>query len=64
MKAQDIRNMSDSDLNEKIQEEKVLLAKMKFSHGIAGTENPMLIRSRRKNIARMITVMNQRNNKK
>lgn len=64
MKAKEIRNMSDADLNEKLLEEKVTLAKAKFSHGVAGTENPMLIRHRRRDIARIITVLNERKNNK
>lgn len=64
MKAADIRNMSDADILAKIKEENANLAKMKFSHNIAGTENPMLLRSKRREVARMQTVLNERKNNK
>lgn len=64
MKAADIRNMSDADILAKIKEENANLAKMKFGHNIAGTENPMLLRSKRREIARMQTVLNERKNNK
>ncbi len=64
MKAADVRNMSDTDILEKIKEETANLAKMKFSHNIAGTENPMLLRAKRREIARMKTVLNERKNNK
>jgi large subunit ribosomal protein L29 len=64
MKAADYRNMSDADILEKIKEEQASMAKMKFGHHVAGTENPMLIRGKRREIARMMTVLNERKNNK
>jgi large subunit ribosomal protein L29 len=62
MKATDFTKLADSDLHEKIKEEKTALAKMKFNHTVAGTENPMQLRMKRKEVARMFTVLNQRKN--
>jgi large subunit ribosomal protein L29 len=64
MKASEIRNMSAEILREKIAEEKAALAKLKFSHTIAGTENPMVLRSKRRDIARMMTLLNEKNQSK
>ena len=64
MKASEIKNMSAQDILAKVKEEKEALAKMKFSHGVAGTENPMLLRSRRKDVARLLTALNAKNNGK
>lgn len=64
MKAADIKNMSDTDILEKIKEEIAVLVKMKFNHNIAGTENPMLLRAKRRDIARLKTVLNERKNNK
>ena len=64
MKAEDIRNMSETDILAQIKEEKAALAKMKFGHHIAGTENPMLIRAKRRAIARMNTLLYERKNNK
>ncbi len=62
MKATDYTKLADSDLLVKITEEKAALAKMKFNHTVAGTENPMQMRMKRKEIARMKTVITQRKN--
>ncbi len=62
MKISEFKNMADKDILEKIQEEKAALAKMKFGHNVAGTENPMMLRNKRKDIARMKTILKQRNN--
>jgi len=62
MKSTDFKNMADKDLLEKIQEEKAAMAKMKFSHNVAGTENPMQLRQKRKDIARIKTILNERKN--
>jgi large subunit ribosomal protein L29 len=58
MNNSDIKNLSAEELKSRILEEKEALAKMKFSHHIAGTENPMLIREKRRGIARMLTALN------
>ena len=44
MKATDYTKVADSDLHKKIKEEKAALAKMKFNHTVAGSENPMQLR--------------------
>ena len=60
MKKEDYTQLSLSDLVEKIKEEKALYAKMKFNHSISPVENPMKIRTARKNVARMITEWKKR----
>jgi len=60
MKAADYRNMTEADLKEQIREQQASLAKLKFNHKVAGTENPMTIRGKRREIARMITVLNDK----
>jgi large subunit ribosomal protein L29 len=62
MKASEFKNMADKDLLEKISEERAELAKMKFNHNVAGTENPMKLRHKRRDIARMKTILNERKN--
>lgn len=62
MKASEFKNMADKDLLEKIGEDKNELAKMKFNHNVAGTENPMKLRQKRRDIARMKTILNERKN--
>jgi large subunit ribosomal protein L29 len=64
MKAKDLRNMTEDTILDSLKEEKAALAKMKFSHNVAGTENPMTLRAKRKDIARMKTILNEKKNSK
>ncbi len=61
MKTKDISALSDQELIEKIKEEKAGLNKMTLNHAISPVENPAVIRINRRNIARMLTVLNKRN---
>lgn len=60
MENKDIKGLSDQDLNEKIKEEKASLNKMTLNHAISPVENPAIIRVNRRNIARMVTEVNNR----
>jgi large subunit ribosomal protein L29 len=62
MKATDYSNLTEKEIREKIAEERAALSQMKFNHGVAGTENPMTIRNKRRDIARMLTALNVKNN--
>jgi large subunit ribosomal protein L29 len=64
MKAKDLRSMTEDTILDTLKEEKAALAKMKFSHNVAGTENPMTLRHKRKDIARMKTILNEKKNSK
>ncbi len=61
-KGEDFRSLSDEALSDKINEETFSLKKMKFSHAVNPIENPMAIRSIRKNIARLKTEQTKRSN--
>lgn len=61
MKNKDISALSTQELTEKIKEEKTGLNKMTLNHAISPVENPATIRVNRRNVARMLTVLNQRN---
>jgi large subunit ribosomal protein L29 len=60
MKRQDLSQLGTNDLRDKIKEEKAALAKMKFNHSISPVENPLKMRTNRKEIARMITELHKR----
>jgi large subunit ribosomal protein L29 len=60
MENKDIKGLSDQDLHEKIKEEKAGLNKMTLNHTISPVENPAIIRINRRNIARMVTEVNNR----
>ncbi len=60
MKQSEIKELSNAELVEKIENLRNELSKMKINHGIAPLENPMLIRKKRKDIARLLTEKRRR----
>ena len=50
-----LHGMSESDLQARLNEDKLRLKKLKFAHAISPLENPMTIRGVRKDIARLKT---------
>ncbi len=53
MKNSEIRQMTDKELIERVEEEKLRLVKMKMNHAISPMENPNQIPALRKDIARL-----------
>lgn len=60
MKAQAFRDLSVDDLRSRIQELRVQLLKLRFQKSIGQIENPQLLRSLRRDIARALTVLRER----
>ena len=60
MKQEDIKQLSTSDLAEKIKDGKSGLAKLKLSHAVSPVENPSKITADRKAVARMKTELRKR----
>ncbi|CAN5537607.1 50S ribosomal protein L29 [soil metagenome] len=52
--------LSKEDLKARIQEDELRLKKLSFAHVITPLENPMSIRSIRRDVARMKTELNKR----
>lgn len=52
--------MTDADLKARIQEDELRMKKLEFAHAISPLENPMTIRSIRKDLARLKTELNKR----
>ena len=57
MKASEVREMSIADLRERIEIEKANLDTMKVNHTIAPLEDTSKIAKARKDIARMMTIL-------
>ncbi|MBO8466526.1 MAG: 50S ribosomal protein L29 [Bacteroidetes bacterium] len=57
MKASEVREMSIGDLRERIEAEKANLDTMKINHAISPLEDTSKIRKARKDIARMMTIL-------
>jgi large subunit ribosomal protein L29 len=55
-----LRDMNEQDLRVRIQEDELRLKKLEFAHAISPLENPMSIRSLRKELARLKTELQKR----
>ena len=55
-----LKDLTDKDLQARIQEDKLRLKKLEFAHAISPLENPMVIRGVRKDIARIQTELQKR----
>ena len=64
MKSAEIKEMSVKDLEERIEAEKAQLAKLKVQHAVSPVENPSIIKKNRRDIARMLTILRQKNPKR
>ncbi len=60
MKTAEIKEMSTKELIEKVELEKGQMAKMRLNHAISPIEKPSKIKECRKDIARMLTILRQR----
>ena len=60
MKTSEIKDLTTDEIREKIETEKAALTKMKMNHAVSPLENPMLIRTTRRNIARLMTEFRKR----
>jgi len=52
-----LKDLNETDLKARIQEDELRLKKLEFAHAISPLENPMSIRSLRKDIARLKTAL-------
>jgi large subunit ribosomal protein L29 len=59
--AEDIRDLSIEEIETRIDEEEEQYEELQFQHAIRGRlENPMLLRTKRRLIARLKTILNEK----
>jgi large subunit ribosomal protein L29 len=63
MNIKEIREKSSDDLNKTLDEMKVELFDLRFARATGSIENPMRIRELKKSIARILTVLHERESK-
>ena len=63
MKSAEIKDLSVKELQERIDAEKAQLATLKVQHAVSPVENPSIIKKNRRDIARMLTILRQKNAK-
>ncbi|MGB8359609.1 MAG: 50S ribosomal protein L29 [Bacteroidales bacterium] len=60
MKSSEIKELSNQELLERIDNEKTSIVRMKLNHAISPLENPQKIKESRKTIARLMTEKRKR----
>ncbi len=61
MKTAEIKELSAKEIQERIDVELANLVKLKLNHSVSPLDNPMTIRRSRRIIARLKTILQQRN---
>ena len=61
MKANELRDMTSEDLAKKLKELKEELFNLRFQHAINQLDNPHKIEDVKRDIARVMTIMNEKN---
>jgi len=61
MYARDIRKLTSEEVEQQLQEAREELWRLRFRAATEQLENPLLIRSRRRDIARMQTILREHN---
>ncbi len=60
MKAKELRKLTNEELQEKLKELKEKLLKLRFQNEIGGLEKPSEIRNTKRDIARILTILRER----
>ena len=63
MKATELREMTDVELNKQLKDLKAELFNLRFQHAINQLDNPIRIEAVKKEIARVMTVLAEKNAK-
>jgi len=63
MKSAEIKELSVKELQERIEAQKAQLTKLKVQHAVLPVEDPSIIKKSRRDIARMLTILRQKNPK-
>ena len=63
MRATELREMTDVDLNKQLKDLKAELFNLRFQHAINQLDNPIRIEAVKKDIARVMTVLAEKNAK-
>jgi large subunit ribosomal protein L29 len=60
MKASELKELTIKELEERIENEQTHLLKQKLNHAVSPLDNPLKIKETRRNIARLKTVLRQK----
>ena len=59
-KGLELNELTVQELQDKLKDERTSLTKLGFSHTVSPIENPMQLRSKRKEVARILTELRKR----
>lgn len=60
MKPKEIRDLTSEEIRQRILDEKKAVQQLRFQHAVAQLENPAVLRQKRREIARLTTVLAER----
>ncbi|PSQ79360.1 MAG: 50S ribosomal protein L29 [Bacteroidetes bacterium QH_8_67_23] len=60
MQPDDIRSLSIEEIDERLREEQEDLEQLRFEHAIAQLPNPMILKKKRRTIARLKTIRTEK----
>jgi large subunit ribosomal protein L29 len=60
MKTSEIKELTTPEIVEKLQVEKENLVRLKLNHAVSPLDNPMKIKNSKRNIARLNTILRER----
>jgi large subunit ribosomal protein L29 len=60
MKTSEIKELTSKEIVERLQVEKENLVRLKLNHAVSPLENPMIIKENKQTIARLKTVLQER----
>ena len=60
MKTNELRQMTNEELNEKLKSLKIELFNLRFSHATGGLKNAMALNTTKKDIAKIKTILRER----
>ncbi len=60
MKIAEVRELSDKELKERLDAERIALNQMVLNHSVSPLDNPTKIKEKRRDIARFLTELRQR----
>ena len=64
MKIAEVRELSDKELKERLDAERIALNQMVLNHSVSPLDSPVKIKEKRRDIARFLTELRQRELKK
>ncbi len=59
-KGTELKDLTVQELQDKLQEERSGLTKLRFNHTVSPVESPVQLRNKRKQVARLLTELRQR----